>query len=275
MRLPRKGVWREDESIEQTSLLTPKETDMTTQAPRVAIITGSSRGIGASIAKRLAANGITVIVNYAGRAADADQVVADITTQGGKAVAIQADVSVPAQVAALFDQATALFGGVDILVNNAGIIQPGLTLLADTDDSLFDRLVSINLKGTFNTMRAAARKLRRGGRIVSFSSSVKTLALPGYSVYAATKAGVETLTNIFAKELRGRDITVNAIAPGPTATDLFLKDKTPEQIEHLAKLPPMERLAHPEDIANVVAFLLGPDAGWVDGQTLRVNGGMV
>jgi 3-oxoacyl-[acyl-carrier protein] reductase len=248
---------------------------MTTQAPRVAIITGSSRGIGASIAKRLAAEGIAVVVNYAGRAADADQVVTDITSQGGKAVAIQADVSVPAQVAALFDQAIVLFGGVDILVNNAGIIQPGLTLLADTDDSLFDRLVSINLKGTFNTMRVAARKLRRGGRIVNFSSSVKTLALPGYSVYAATKAGVETLTNIFAKELRGRDITVNAVAPGPTATDLFLNDKTPEQIEHLAKLPPLERLARPEDIASVVTFLVGPDAGWVDGQTLRANGGMV
>ena len=130
---------------------------MTTQASRVAIITGSSRGIGASIAKRLAANRITVIVNYAGRAADADQVVADITAQGGKAVAIQADVSVPAQVASLFDQATALFGGVDILVNSAGTIQPGLTMLADTDDSLFDRLVSINLKGTFNTMREIGR----------------------------------------------------------------------------------------------------------------------
>jgi 3-oxoacyl-[acyl-carrier protein] reductase len=248
---------------------------MTAQNPKVAIITGSSRGIGASIANRLAAQGITVIVNYAGREAEANQVVADITEQGGKAAAIQADVSVPAQVAALFDQATTLFGGVDILVNNAGIIQPGLTMLADTDDGLFDRLVSINLKGTFNTMRVAAKKLRRGGRIVNFSSSVKTLALPGYSVYAATKAAVETMTNIFAKELRGRDITVNAIAPGPTATDLFLKDKTPEQIEHLAKMPPMERLAQPEDIANVVAFLVGSDAGWVDGQTLRVNGGLV
>ena len=200
---------------------------MTTQVPRVAIITGSSRGIGASIAKRLAANGITVIVNYAGRAADADQVVADITTQGGKAVAIQADVSVPAQVAALFDQATALFGGVDILVNNAGIIQPGLTLLADTDDSLFDRLVSINLKGTFNTMRAAARKLRRGGRIVNFSSSVKTLALPGYSVYAATKAGVETLTNIFAKELRGRDICGQCHRTGADCDGAFLERQDP------------------------------------------------
>ena len=248
---------------------------MTVQNSKVAIVTGSSRGIGASIAKYLAAQGITVIVNYAGRETEANQVTADILAQGGKAAAIQADVSVPAQVAALFDQATTLFGGVDILVNNAGVIQPGLTMLADTDDGLFDRLVSINLKGTFNTMRVAAKKLRRGGRIVNFSSSVKTLALPGYSVYGATKAAVETMTAIFAKELRGRDITVNAIAPGPTATELFLKDKTPEQIEHLAKMPPMERLAQPEDIANVVAFLVGSDAGWVDGQTLRVNGGLV
>ena len=242
---------------------------------KVAIVTGSSRGIGASIAKRLASDGFTIVVNYAGREADANQVVEEIKAKGGKAVAIQADVAVPAQVAALFDQATTLFGGVDILVNNAGIIQPGLTMLVDTDDGLFDRLVSINLKGTFNTMRVAARKLRSGGRIVNFSSSVKTLALPGYSVYAATKAAVETMTNIFAKELRGRKIAVNAIAPGPTATDLFLKDKTPEQVEHLAKMPPMERLAQPEDISNVVAFLVGPDAGWVDGQTLRVNGGIV
>jgi 3-oxoacyl-[acyl-carrier protein] reductase len=246
-----------------------------TQTGKVAIVTGASRGIGASIAQRLARDGITVIVNYAGREADAHQVVEDIKAEGGKATAIQADVAVPAQVAALFDQAATLFGGVDILVNNAGIIQPGLTMLCDTDDTLFDRLVSINLKGTFNTMRVAAKKLRRGGRIVNFSSSVKTLAMPGYSVYAATKAAVESMTTIFAKEMRGRDIAVNAIAPGPTATELFLKDKTPEQIEHLAKMPPMERLAQPDDISNVVAFLVGPDAGWVDGQTLRVNGGLV
>jgi 3-oxoacyl-[acyl-carrier protein] reductase len=246
-----------------------------TNTNKVAIVTGSSRGIGASIAKRLASDGFAIVVNYAGREADANQVVEEIKAKGGKAVAIQADVAVPAQVAALFDQATTIFGGVDILVNNAGIIQPGLTMLVDTDDGLFDRLVSINLKGTFNTMRVAARKLRSGGRIVNFSSSVKTLALPGYSVSAATKAAVETMTNIFAKELRGRNIAVNAIAPGPTATELFLKDKTPEQIEHLAKMPPMERLGQPEDIANVVAFLVGPEAGWVDGQTLRVNGGIV
>lgn len=250
-------------------------TNVQTNSNKVAIVTGSSRGIGAAIAKRLAAEGITVIVNYAGREAEANAVVDDIKAAGGRAAAIQADVSVPAQVAALFDQATTLFGGVDILVNNAGIMQPGLVMLADTDDNLFNRLIAINLKGTFNTMRIAAKKLRQGGRIVNFSSSVKMLAMPGYSVYAATKAAVETMTNIFAKELRGRNITVNAIAPGPTATELFLRDKTPEQIDHLAKMPPLERLAQPVDISNVVAFLVGPDASWVDGQTLRVNGGIV
>lgn len=242
---------------------------------KVAIVTGSSRGIGAAVAKRLAADGMAVIVNYAGRQADADKVVGEIQAAGGRAAAIRADVAVPAEVAAMFDQAITLFGGVDVLINNAGIMQPGLTMLADTDDNLFDRLVAINLKGTFNTMRVAAKKLRQGGRIINFSSSVKMLALPGYSIYAATKAAVETMTNIFAKELRGRNITVNAVAPGPTATDLFLKDKTPEQIEHLAKMPPMERLAQPDDISNVVSFLAGPDGSWVDGQTLRVNGGIV
>jgi 3-oxoacyl-[acyl-carrier protein] reductase len=242
---------------------------------KVAIVTGSSRGIGAAVARRLAADGMAVIVNYAGRQADADKVVAEIKAAGGRATAIRADVAVPAEVAAMFDQAITLFGGVDVLVNNAGIMQPGLTMLADTDDGLFDRLIAINLKGTFNTMRLAAQKLRQGGRIVNFSSSVKALALPGYSIYAATKAAVETMTNIFAKELRGRNITVNAVAPGPTATDLFLKDKTPEQIERMAKMPPMERLAQPEDVSRVVSFLAGPDGAWVDGQTLRVNGGIV
>jgi 3-oxoacyl-[acyl-carrier protein] reductase len=242
---------------------------------KVAIVTGSSRGIGAAVAKRLATDGTAVIVNYAGRQADADKVVKEIQAAGGRAAAIRADVAVPAEVAAMFDQAITLFGGVDVLVNNAGIMQPGLTMLVDTDDHLFDRLIAINLKGTFNTMRVAAKKLRQGGRIINFSSSVKMLALPGYSIYAATKAAVETMTNIFAKELRGRNITVNAVAPGPTATDLFLKDKTPEQIEHLAKMPPMERLAQPEDISGVVSFLAGPDGSWVDGQTLRVNGGIV
>jgi 3-oxoacyl-[acyl-carrier protein] reductase len=244
-------------------------------ASKVAIVTGASRGIGAAIAKRLAADGIAVVVNYAGRAADAQAVVAEIEAAGGRAAAVQADVAVPAQVAAMFDQAITLFGGVDIVVNNAGIMQPGLVPLVDTDDTLFDRLVAINLKGTFNTLRVAAKKLRSGGRIVNFGSSIKELATPGYSVYAATKAAVETMTNIFAKELRGRNITVNAVAPGPTATELFLKDKTPEQVERLAKMPPLERLGQPEDISSVVAFLVSSAADWIDGQTLRVNGGIV
>ena len=162
----------------------------------------------------------------------------------------------------------------DVLVNNAGVMQPGLMPLSETDDALFEKIVGVNLKGTFNTLRVAAKKLRQGGRIVNFSSSVRALALPGYSVYAATKSAVETLTLIFAKELRGRNITVNAVAPGPTATDLFLTGKTQEQIDHLAKMPPMERLGTPEDIAATVSFLVGPDGGWIDGQTLRANGGI-
>lgn len=244
-------------------------------ASKVAIVTGASRGIGAAIARRLAADGIAVIVNYAGRAADAQAVVEQIEAAGGRAAAVQADVAVPAQVAAMFDQAITLFGCVDIVVNNAGIMQPGLVPLVDTDDALFDRLVAINLKGTFNTLRVAAKKLRSGGRIVNFGSSIKELATPGYSVYAATKAAVETMTNIFAKELRGRNITVNAVAPGPTATELFLKDKTPEQVERLARMAPLERLGQPDDISSVVAFLVSSAADWIDGQTLRVNGGIV
>jgi 3-oxoacyl-[acyl-carrier protein] reductase len=240
---------------------------------KVAIVTGSSRGIGAAIARRLAADGFIVVVNYAGRAADADQVVKEIEAAGGRATAVQADVSRASEVAALFDRSETLFGGVDVLVNNAGIMQT--MPLAETDDALFDRTVAVNLKGVFNTLRAAAKRLRPGGRIVNFSTSAIGLALPGYAIYAATKSAVETMTNIFAKELRGKNITVNAIAPGPTATDLFLTGKTEEQIAHLAKMPPLERLGVPEDIAKVVAFLAGPDAGWVNGQTLRANGGIV
>lgn len=242
---------------------------------KVAIVTGSSRGIGASIAKRLSADGFAVVVNYAGRSADAEAVVLEIQAAGGQAIAVQADVADAGAASQLFDAAEAAFGGVDVLVNNAGVIQPGLVPLADTDDALFDRLIAINFKGTFNTLRLAATKLRSGGRIINFSTSVVGLALPGYSIYAATKAAVETLTAIFAKELRGKEISVNTVAPGPTGTDLFFGGKTPEQIAHLAKMAPLERLGKPEDIAGVVSFLAGPDGAWVNGQTLRANGGLV
>lgn len=242
---------------------------------KVAIVTGSSRGIGAAIAKRLAIDGLSIVVNYAGRATDADQVVEEIKSSGGQAIAVKADVSSPDEVAHLFAEAEKAFGGVDVVVNNAGIIQPGLVPVTETEDALFDRLLAINLKGTFNVLRLAGKFLRDGGRIVNFSTSVVGLGLPGYAVYAATKSAVETLTHIFAKELRGREITVNAIAPGPTATDLFFDGKTPEQIAHLTKMAPLERLGQPADIAAVVSFLTGPDGGWVNGQTLRANGGLV
>uniref|UniRef100_UPI002600D156 SDR family oxidoreductase n=1 Tax=Nevskia sp. TaxID=1929292 RepID=UPI002600D156 len=179
----------------------------------------------------------------------------------------------PQAVRRMFDSAETAFGGVDVLINNAGIMN--LASIADSDDALFDRHIAINLKGTFNTLREAARRLRDGGRIVNFSSSVVGLLQPTYGVYAATKAAVEAMTPILAKELRGRNITVNAVAPGPTATKLFLDGKPPEVVERLARLAPLERLGQPEDIASTVAFLAGPDGGWINGQILRANGGII
>jgi len=249
---------------------------MESKQQQVAIVTGASRGIGAAIAQRLAKDGYAVVVNYAGNVAEADKVVAAIGADGGTAIAVQADVADPAAVRALFDAAIAQLGRVDVLVNNAGIMPPGLPpQLADTDDQTFDRLFSVNVKGSFNTMREAAGKLRHGGRIINFSTSVIGLALPGYAVYAATKGAIEVMTNILAKELRGKNITVNAVAPGPTATALYLEGKAPEVIERAAKAPPLERLGQPEDIAAAVSFLAGADGGWINGQTLRANGGVV
>ncbi len=241
----------------------------------VAIVTGASRGIGAAIAQRLAADGHAVVVNYAGSRAEAEKVVAGITERGGRAIAVQADVGEAGAAKRLFDAATEAFGGVDVLVNNAGVMANELPHLADTSDETFDRLFDINVKGSFLAMREAAQRLRSGGRIINFSTSVIGLALPGYAVYAASKAAIETMTNILAKELRGRNITVNAVAPGPTATALFLDGKTPERVQQLAKMAPLERLGQPEDIANVVALLAGPQGAWINGQTIRANGGIV
>ncbi len=240
---------------------------------KVAIVTGGSRGIGAAIAERLARDGFSVAINFAGRSADADAVVQQIEQAGGRAIALQADVSDAAAVARLFDTVESTFGGVDVLINNAGILK--LAAIADSDDALFDSQVAVNLKGSFNALREAARRLRTGGRIVNLSTSVVGLKLENYGVYAATKAAVETLTAIRSKELRGRSITVNAVAPGPTATDLFLDGKSEELVQRLAKMNPMERLGTPDDIASAVAFLVGADGGWINGQVLRANGGMV
>ncbi len=241
----------------------------------VAIVTGASGGIGASVATRLAADGFCVLVHYSGNAASAAKVVDTITAAGGKAIAAKADVAKPAEVRALFDAAITAFGHVDVLVNSAGIMPPTLPPLAETTDEVFDSLFAVNVKGSFNTMREAASRLRKGGRIINFSTSVIGLALPGYAVYGATKGAIEVMTNIFAKELRGKDIAVNAVAPGPTATALFLNGKPQEVIDRLSKAAPLERLGQPEDIAGTVAFLVGPDAGWINGQTLRANGGIV
>jgi 3-oxoacyl-[acyl-carrier protein] reductase len=246
---------------------------MTEQTKKVAIVTGASRGIGESVAERLARDGFAVVVNYSGQAAPAEALVRKIEEAGGRALAALADVSDPAAVRRLFDTAEAALGGVDILVNNAGIMT--LSTLADTEDAAFDRQIAVNLKGTFYTLREAAKRLRNGGRIINFSSSVVGLLQPTYGVYAATKAAVEVMTSILAKELRGRDITVNAVAPGPTATGLFLDGKSQELVDRLAKLAPLERLGEPADIAATVAFLAGPDGGWINGQTLRANGGII
>jgi 3-oxoacyl-[acyl-carrier protein] reductase len=240
---------------------------------KVAIVTGASRGIGAAIATRLAEDGFTVVINYAGRAGEAEALVEKIEAKGGRAIPAQADVSDPAAVARMFDAAQAAFGGVDVLVNNAGIMK--VARLADNEDELFDTQVAVNLKGSFNTLREASRRLREGGRIINLSSSVVGLYHPNYAVYAATKAGVEAMTHVMAKELRGRNITVNAVAPGPTATALFMEANTPESIERLTKLAPLDRLGRPEDIAAAVAFLAGPDGSWINGQVLRANGGII
>jgi len=240
---------------------------------KVAIVTGASRGIGSAIAERLARDGFAVVVNYAGNADSAAALVSKIEKNGGRALAIQADVSDPRAVTAMFETTVAQLGGVDVLVNNAGVML--LSNLGETDDATFDRQVAINLKGTFNSLREAARHLRSGGRIINFSSSVVGLLQPTYSVYAATKAAVEAMAKVFAKELRGRNITVNTVAPGPTATDLFLNGKPQAVIDHLAKLAPLERLGQPEDIARAVSFLAGADGAWINGQTLRANGGII
>src|SRR4030081_1461007 len=247
---------------------------MTTPTNRVAIVTGASGGIGAAVAERLAKDGFTVVVNYSGNAGSAQAVVARIEAAGGRAVAAPADISGAAAAGPrMFDSAETAFGGVDVLINNAGIMN--LATIKDSDDALFDRHIAVNLKGTFNTLREAAHRLRDGGRIVNFSSSVTGLLQPTYGVHAATKAAVEAMTSILAKELRGRNITVNAIAPGPTATKLFLDGKPQEVIERLSKLAPLERLGQPQDIADAVAFLAGPDGAWINGQTLRANGGII
>ena len=236
-----------------------------------AIVTGGSGGIGGAVAKRLARDGFGVVVNYAGNPANAEKAAADITRGGGRGVAVQADVARPEDVKRLFDDATKALGTIDVVVHCAGIMPLGL--IADTDVQMFDRVIATNLRGTFLVLACAARRVTTGGRIIAFSSSVLAKSFPGYGAYIASKSGVEGLVHVLANELRGKNITVNAVAPGPAATGLFLKGKSDQQIHELSQLAPLERLGQPEDIANVVAFLAGPDGAWVNAQVVRANGG--
>jgi 3-oxoacyl-[acyl-carrier protein] reductase len=238
---------------------------------KTAIVTGSSRGIGRAVAIRLARDGFAVVVNYAGNAAKGEEVVAEIKAEGGQAIAVQADVANVADVERLFNEALQTFGMVDVVVNSAGIMP--LLPIAEGDIELFDKVITTNLRGAFVVLAQAARHVSAGGRIIAFSSSVIAKSFPTYGPYIASKAGVEGLVHVLANELRGRNITVNAVAPGPIATELFLEGKTEAQIEEFRKIPPLERLGQPEDIANVVSFLAGPDGGWVNSQVLRANGG--
>lgn len=238
---------------------------------KVAIVTGASRGIGKAVAERLARDGFTVVVNYASSAAEAEQVVSTIKAQGGDAIAIKADVSDGAQVEQLFANTLDKLGTVDVVVQNSGIMP--LSPIGKGDAETFDKVISVNLRGTFLVLAQAAQHISTGGRIIAFSSSVLTKSFPTYGPYIASKAGVEGLVHVLANELRGRDVTVNAVAPGPIATDLFLKDKSDDQIAQFTKMSPLERMGQPSDIANVVSFLAGPDGGWMNSQVVLANGG--
>lgn len=246
---------------------------MTSTANKVAIVTGASRGIGAQIALRLGEEGFNVVVNYASSASEAKEVVTQLKASGVEGLAVKADVSQSEEVAAMFEAAQHHFGRIDVLVNNAGVLK---TLpLVEHSDQLFAQTFAINVQGTFNTLREAGKRLGEGGRIINLSSSTLGLNMPGYAIYNGTKAAVEAFTHTFAKELRGRQITVNAVAPGPVATELFLSGKSEELIQNMANMNPMQRLGQPEDIATVVAFLASEQSGWINGQVIRANGGMV
>jgi 3-oxoacyl-[acyl-carrier protein] reductase len=236
-------------------------------AEKIAIVTGSSRGIGRAIALKLASNGASVVVNYAGNANKAQEVVVEIENLGVKAIAVQADVSKVADIQRLFEETIERFGKVDILVNNAGI--PLYKLLVDVTEEDFDKIFAINVKGTY-----FAHHMADGGRIINLSSSTTVMMMPTYSAYVGTKGAVEQITRIVAKELGGRGITVNVISPGPTETELFTEGKTEEQINHISQMGALGRLGQVQDIADVVAFIASDEARWITGQNIRVNGGV-
>jgi 3-oxoacyl-[acyl-carrier protein] reductase len=244
---------------------------MKTIVTKSAIVTGASGGIGRVVAKRLAKDGFSVVVNYAGKPAPAQAVVADIKAAAGQGIAVQADVAIAADVERIFKESMDAFGGPDVVVHCAGIMP--LFPIASGDVATFDKVIATNLRGTFLVFAQAAQHVLDGGRIIAFSSSVIAKSFPTYGAYIASKAGVEGMVHVLANELRGRNITVNAVAPGQVRTDLFLKGKSDARIDELKKMNPLERLGLPEDMANLVSFLAGPEGGWVNAQVLRANGG--
>jgi 3-oxoacyl-[acyl-carrier protein] reductase len=245
---------------------------MNTLQQKVILVTGASRGIGATIARQLAQAGAKVIINYAGSKDAAEKLAGEIALAGGDAIAVQADVSKTGEVKNLFDAAIAHYGRIDVLINNAGIMIT--KLIKDTTDEDFTRHFDINVRGTFNTMREAATRLADNGTVINFSTSVNRIMLPGYGTYVATKAAVEQLTRVFAKEAGSRGINVNSISPGPTNTELFVTGKSTETISRLASLSPFNRIGEADDIAKVVVFLASNEAKWINAQNIGVNGGM-
>ncbi|WP_314094322.1 SDR family oxidoreductase [Microbacterium foliorum] len=238
---------------------------------RVALVTGGSGGIGQAVVERLVADGFSVAVHYAGNRVKADTLVESIVAAGGSGIAVGGDVADENAMQTAFDQVEAAFGGIDVVVNTAGIMI--LTPIATLGLDDLDRTHRTNIRGTFVVSQQAARRVRAGGAIVNFSTTVTRTSFPGYGAYVASKAAVEAMTPVLARELRGKDITVNTVAPGPTATPLFLDGKDEQTIQNLSKAAPLERLGTPNDIAETVAFLAGP-ARWVNGQVLFVNGGL-
>jgi len=240
---------------------------------KIALVTGSSRGIGRAMVERLSRDGATVVVNYVSRAEKAQEVAAAVKAGGGTAVALQADVSRFEDIQRLFNRTVEQFGRLDILVNNAGIrITKNVT---EIEEEEFDRLFAINVKGTFFSCQLAARRLSDGGRIINVSSAVTKMMLPGHSIYAASKAAVDQITRTLSKELGGRNITVNAVCPGPVDTELLREGRTKEQIQQMAQMAALGRIGRVEDIADVVAFLASDEARWITGQCIHVNGGYI